>query len=205
MERSSNTPRTRAAHGETRERVLDAAQLLLQTESYDGFSFRDVAEAVGIRKASVYHHFESKEALAAAVADRAAERFRDWASWQTARPPLERLAAYCFELYGEHLGAGHRLCPGGALISGWSHLSADVHRSVESLLNLHLEFLRRAITDGAAAGELRLPAGGDADATARWFVASVQGALVLSRAADSYESFRELCQTTLGCLASGSD
>jgi len=187
-------------HGETRERVLDAAQLLLQTESYDGFSFRDVAEAVGIRKASVYHHFESKESLAAAVTDRARERFRNWAAFQSARPPVERLRAYCFELYGDYLGAGHRLCPGASLIAGWSHLSADVHRSVVSLLDLHLEFLRGAVADGAESGALKLPAGRDADATARWFAASVQGALVCSRAVDSYEGFREICLTTLASL-----
>ena len=191
-------PRTRP-HGETRERVLDAAQFLMQTESYDGFSFRDVAEAVGIRKASVYHHFESKECLAAAVADRARERFQGWAALQTARPPVERLNAYCFELYG-HLGAGHRLCPGASLISGWSHLSDEVHRCVVALMDLQLAFIRTAIVEGAAAGELRLPRGRGPEATARWFAASVQGALVYSRAEDSYESFCELCRTTLAFL-----
>lgn len=193
-------PRSDPARVDTRERILEAAQRLVQTESYDGFSFRDVAEAVGIRKASVYHHFESKEALAAAMAERATERFRGWAMEQSARPAEERLRAYCFELYGDHLCAGERLCPGASLVSGWSHLSADVHRAVHGLLDQHLAFLSQALADGAAAGTLVLPAGRDVGATARWLAAAVQGALVWSRADASRERFEALCGTTLALL-----
>ena len=54
----------------TRENILDAAQDLIQTRSFHGFSFQDVADRVGIRKASLYHHFDSKDAVALAVLER---------------------------------------------------------------------------------------------------------------------------------------
>jgi AcrR family transcriptional regulator len=53
-----------------REKILDAAQDLIQTRSFHGFSFQDVAERVGIRKASLYHYFDSKDAVALAVLER---------------------------------------------------------------------------------------------------------------------------------------
>lgn len=186
--------------GDTRERILEAAQRLTQTESYDGFSFRDVAAAVGIRKASIYHHFESKEALAIAMTERARERFGRWAAAQAARPPGERLAAYCFDLYGEHLGAGEALCPGGALVSGWSHLSDAVRTTVVALLDAHVEFIEAALRDGVKAGDLALPARHSVAAMARWFASSVQGALLWSRAADGYPTFEQICHTTLKSL-----
>lgn len=187
--------------GDTRERILAAAQRLTQTESYDGFSFRDVAAVVGIRKASIYHHFESKEALAVAMTERAHERFARWAASQAARSPNARLAAYCFELYGKHLGAGEGLCPGGALVSGWSHLSDEVHAAIAALLSAHIDFLQTALGDGAEAGALTLPANQSIPATARWFASTVQGALIWSRATGGHATFEEICHTTLASLS----
>jgi len=51
----------------TKQKILDAAQDLIQTRSFHGFSFQDMADKVGIRKASLYHHFDSKDAIALAV------------------------------------------------------------------------------------------------------------------------------------------
>lgn len=36
--------------------ILDVAQRLLQTRGYNGFSYMDVAGAVGIRSASLHRH-----------------------------------------------------------------------------------------------------------------------------------------------------
>lgn len=54
----------------TAERILDVAQELVQTGSYNAFSFNHIAERVGIRKPSVLHHFTNKAALVIAVVER---------------------------------------------------------------------------------------------------------------------------------------
>ncbi|MEZ5706577.1 MAG: TetR/AcrR family transcriptional regulator [Burkholderiaceae bacterium] len=41
------------------------------TRSYLGLNFQTLADQVGIRKASLYHHFASKEALGVALVDEA--------------------------------------------------------------------------------------------------------------------------------------
>jgi AcrR family transcriptional regulator len=46
-----------------RARVLEAATRLLAERGFDGMTLQAVADAVGVRKPSVLHHFESKEAL----------------------------------------------------------------------------------------------------------------------------------------------
>jgi AcrR family transcriptional regulator len=51
----------------TREKILDAAERLIALHGVEGFQVKDAAEAVGIRPASVYAHFEGRDAIAQAV------------------------------------------------------------------------------------------------------------------------------------------
>src|ERR1700744_2198358 len=53
--------------GETAERILQTANLLLIDRGYSAFSYADIAEAVKIRKASIHHHFPTKAGLVVAV------------------------------------------------------------------------------------------------------------------------------------------
>lgn len=68
LELDAAHPRRRGAV--TRERILDAAEELFAERGFDGTTLRDVAASVGIRNPSLYNHFESKDALYAAVLER---------------------------------------------------------------------------------------------------------------------------------------
>ena len=37
--------------------ILDAAQRMVQTRGYNGFSYADISDEVGLRKASIHHYF----------------------------------------------------------------------------------------------------------------------------------------------------
>jgi len=52
-----------------RRRVLDAAAALFVAQGYAGTTLRQIAAEAGIKAGSVYHHFDSKEALFVAVLD----------------------------------------------------------------------------------------------------------------------------------------
>ncbi len=56
-----------APSGGSRRQILDTAARLLRTHGYHGATLRDIAEAVGIRKASIYHHFASKDEIVETV------------------------------------------------------------------------------------------------------------------------------------------
>jgi TetR/AcrR family transcriptional regulator, transcriptional repressor for nem operon len=64
----------------TREQIVRVARNLIQTRSYLGFSFQDIADEIGIRKPSLYHHFASKEALGVEVLRQATRSFEFWAA-----------------------------------------------------------------------------------------------------------------------------
>ena len=49
--------------GNTRQEILDAALELFSVHGYEATSISRLAEAVGIRKASLYSHFENKQTI----------------------------------------------------------------------------------------------------------------------------------------------
>jgi len=53
--------------GGARERVVTAAEAIFSRVGFDGASMRDISAAAGIQKATLYHHFASKDELLWAV------------------------------------------------------------------------------------------------------------------------------------------
>jgi len=53
-----------------RDEIVDEATRLFAERGYEGASMADLAERVGLRKASLFHHFASKDVLYAAVLER---------------------------------------------------------------------------------------------------------------------------------------
>ena len=58
------------AAGRARSEILDAAAVLLGRDGYQAATVRAIAARVGIKAASIYHHFPSKDAIVQAVLDR---------------------------------------------------------------------------------------------------------------------------------------
>jgi AcrR family transcriptional regulator len=55
------------AKSDTRQRILDVALDLFTEQGYDGTSLREIAEQLGVTKAALYYHFESKEDILLAL------------------------------------------------------------------------------------------------------------------------------------------
>lgn len=88
--------RNRADAGETpadttRERILRAALRLFAEQGYGATSMREIAEQLGITKAALYYHFDSKEDIVRALladVERQVGELADWAERQPAGPQL---------------------------------------------------------------------------------------------------------------------
>jgi AcrR family transcriptional regulator len=52
---------------DTRERILDVALDLFTRQGFDGTSLRQIAESLGLTKAALYYHFESKDDILLAL------------------------------------------------------------------------------------------------------------------------------------------
>src|SRR3984957_8744713 len=73
---------------------MDLAEAHMRNKGYGGFSFCDLAAELGIKSASVHHHFPTKAGMAAAVARRYAERFFELVSHRAGERPGDVIATY---------------------------------------------------------------------------------------------------------------
>ena len=81
----------RRTGADTRREAQRVALDLFTRQGYESTSLRQIADALGINKASLYYHFPSKEAiLRSLVAERGseAERLLDWLDAQPVTPRL---------------------------------------------------------------------------------------------------------------------
>ncbi|GGC60582.1 TetR/AcrR family transcriptional regulator [Undibacterium terreum] len=165
----------------TREQIVRIAHRLIQTRSYLGFSFQDVADEVGIRKASLYHHFPSKEALGEEVIRDATMKFKEWTGGM--QMPAEKKLKHYFLMYRNALDAGHAICPAGALAPGWDCINDDLRDAVRELRSTQTNWLAQVL------GELQIPQKQSTAKLAAYIFAVCQGALVSARMTEDVADF----------------
>lgn len=167
---------------ETREHILDLAETLIQTRGYSAFSYQDIADALGIRKASIHYHFASKTDLGVAVVNRYIDRF-DAALRQVAGDDTQSSMAmldFYAQPYLEFARAPDRICLCGALAGEMLALPGELRARVDHFFRTHQAWLTDLLKRGVARGEFRLPA--PPSKVARSIFAGLQGALLVKRA-----------------------
>ena len=165
----------------TAAQILDAAETLIQTRSYSAFSYQDIADELGIRKASIHYHFATKADLGVAVVDRYAERFGSALAalgQDQSRSSAQLLDFYC-EPYLQFAQTSDRVCLCGALAAETMALPPQIRERVAGFFEDHQAWLAGILERGAQRGEFTLRA--SATKTARMFFGALQGALIVKR------------------------
>jgi len=159
---------------ETADRLMDLAEERMREAGYNGFSFRELAAKIGIRSASVHHHFPTKADMAAAVARRYLERFLANVAPQPGESGEDVIAVYrsAFRRSIEQDGG---MCLSGILGAESGGLPIEVAEEIEN-------FFRKAVEDLAQ----RL--GGSED-RAFAVLATLEGALIIARAYGEISAF----------------
>ena len=169
---------------ETAEQILDLAEALIQTRGYNAFSYQDIADALGIRKASIHYHFPSKADLGIAVVDRYIARF-DTAlaeiSGDASKSSMAMLDLYV-QPYLQFASTPDRVCLCGALAGEMLAMPPELRARVDHFFRTHQLWLARILERGVARGEFKLAA--PARKVARFIFAALQGALLVKRATD---------------------
>lgn len=187
---------------ETREQILASAQRLVQTRGFNGFSYADIAKEVGIRKASLHHHFPTKTDLGMALIDMYAAMMEDALVkiGASSEPADKKLAEYV-GIYRHSLEA-ERACLGGMLASEALTLDNGVLRGLKRFFDLNVRWLTEILSEGKAKRIFTL--NGTASNHAHLLVSSLQGALIFARATGDRQVFDQTASTlTAGLLRKG--
>ena len=169
--------------------VLEVAERLIQTRGFNGFSYADVAEEVGITKASLHYHFPTKADLGLSLVHRYQENFEE-ALAELARGGGDTrtlLEGYA-ELYRSVLRKD-RMCLCGMLAAEHSTLPAPMQRALQVFFDANERWLAGVLETGRRKGELKLA--GAAREEARLLVAGLEGALLVARSYDDPRRFQD--------------
>lgn len=173
----------------TKVALMDLAEEILQTKSFANVSFQTLANGVGIKKGSVYYHFESKEELGEAILDRAMAMLKESIKLIENEPIAKQLHVYT-NWFAKHIGAAERLCPGASFAASWDAVASGTQHKVKSLYQLHKASLSNIIQRGRDQGEFVVTELTPEQVSTVIF-ALLQGGLLASRVSGDKSEFTE--------------
>jgi TetR/AcrR family transcriptional repressor of nem operon len=132
-----------------KQEVMTAARLMVQSRGYNALSFRDLAEAVGVKSSSIHYYFPTKGDLGAALARQYTDEFLaylegllgDGVAWQ------DCLARYA-EVFRDTLLRENRMCMAGILAAERPDLAPEVQVEVERFTTMIVDWLARVLAIG---------------------------------------------------------
>jgi len=178
----------------TTERLMDAAESRMRLNGYHAVSFRELADDLGIKSASVHYHFPQKEDLGLALVERYSERFFAAVNARAAKAktPKEKVAAFC-KTYEEALKTSDKICLCGLLGAESCGLPEDLSKAVAAFFDANIKWVWQALPSDMEAAKRK--------ATATQTVATLQGAMMLAISLRSPKTFETAAKTLLASMA----
>ncbi|TYC53638.1 TetR/AcrR family transcriptional regulator [Rhodobacterales bacterium] len=166
----------------TSDDILSCARSLVIEGGYNGFSYADISKVVGIRKASIHHHFPSKVDLVRTLVQRYREEAEAAADELRSHfpEPADQLRAYA-KYWETCISDGSRpFCVCALLASEIPALPEDVGLEVTAHFRMLSAWVAGLMEQGAEDGTLQLS--GPPQSEAEAFIATVHGAMLSARA-----------------------
>ncbi len=157
---------------DTKTKILDLAESLTQTKGFNGFSYIDLANEIGIKTSSIHYYFKTKDDLAAALVKRIHENHSEGfqameAGHDTADARLKAVIAY-FQNYI----ADEKFCLCGMMAAELQSVSPRVAKLVQAYFRDFQAWLKR---------QFEYAGKEDADRLAIGFLSGLEGSLLLGR------------------------
>jgi TetR/AcrR family transcriptional repressor of nem operon len=173
-----------------KEAILAAARRAAQAHGYNGLNFRDLAEEVGIKAASIYYHFPSKADLGAAVARRYWEDTASGLETMLAEfpDPLRCLRQYP-DVFRKALQADNRMCLCSFMAAEYDDLPDEVKQEVQTFADVNVAWLSRVLSAAA------VDSAQESEPLARAIFAAVVGAQLMARSRSDISLYDALIES----------
>lgn len=134
----------------TQVKILEEGQDLLQRAGFFGLSLQDLADRIGIKKASLYSHFRSKEDLAISLIENYQSQFELWCEGFANDAPEYQLERY-FNIFERYLKSG-KVCPASALSLDSRELPVRIKKRFREFLDQQHLWIETVIANGQRKG-----------------------------------------------------
>jgi TetR/AcrR family transcriptional repressor of nem operon len=173
----------------TADDILACARNLVIAGGYNGFSYADIADVVGIRKPSIHHHFPTKADLVRTLVSRHRENTQAALAHieRQVPDPLEQLRAYSGYWQACIKDDSVPFCVCALLACELPVLPAEVALEVRAYFRAFSEWLTSVLERGQRDGRLALTHSPRIEAET--FMATVHGAMLSARAYGDPEIF----------------
>lgn len=176
----------------THDSLIELADSLIQENGYQGFSYADLAEGLGIRKASIHYHFQTKTDLGIAYCEfKEAGLLRLEAELNQLPSGKARLKGY-MEAFLKCADQG-QMCGIHAMLSDSNMFEPVLQDATNRLAQTDLRILTEILLTGRESGELVFSA--EPADIALIIGSSIKGALMLNRMPP-----HDACQRTMTAL-----
>jgi TetR/AcrR family transcriptional repressor of nem operon len=185
---------------DTRSELLDAAERLVRVRGYNGFSYRDLADRIGIKTASIHYYFPSKGDLGEALVRREREVFaRTLARLDDEEgDPRRRLERFVELFRAATIGCENRMCLAAMLAVEQETLPEAVGQAVRQLFEDNETWLTRLLTEGRKRRQFRFK--GPPEEAARSLFSTLEGALLTARTFRDVRRFDDVARWILDTL-----
>lgn len=181
-----------------KEKLLDAAEEIVQHRGLNGLTFQDLADAVGLRKPSVFHHIRNKAELALALIDRCGTKHGPQYAKVVAKgisaPEKLRQIARIFE---QGLKNG-RPCLLASISSGLESLTPAASEQLAKAAEASISRFAEVFTQGRTEGSLSFE--GTPAHAAMGFFATMQGLQTLCRAQGETAVFKKAASSYIDSI-----
>lgn len=168
-------------------KILDLAEMQVRAGGYNSFSFREISKQIGIKSASIHYHFPTKIDLGVAIATRYTDRFQAkliQVSDLTSKP-LERLKSYV-DIFRSSLVCDQKMCLCGQLASESEVLPEQIRHATQQFFHQNLSWLKSEVFQMAGFTSEQ------ASHKAAWLIASLEGALLMSKVLEDNLMFEQV-------------
>lgn len=168
--------------GATRERLLDAATLLIRRQGYTATSVEEICAEAGVSKGAFFHHFKGKEALAEAALERWTAQTTGMLAglFQAEQPsPVQRLTSvldFFVELFSQP--GTLKSCLVGTTVQEVAGSHPRLCEAAQRSFAQHGAGLTQLLEEAAASRGRQL----DCPGLARLWLGTIQGSLILAKA-----------------------
>lgn len=145
------------SNADTKERIMDAAQKIVQAKGYNGLSFRDLATEVGVKSASVHYHFPTKGDLGAALAKRYTEIGIKYFN-EMSKQSLDKQTAMkkYTDIFRMALVSENRMCLCGIMSAEYADLPPEVRVEVDNFTEANVNWLAQLFSSDLGEDEASL-------------------------------------------------